>query len=38
MLAPEPDRSIHPGERSGDYEAAYGRYKELYPKLYAEPG
>jgi xylulokinase len=37
-LAPEPDRSIHPGERSGDYEAAYGRYKELYPKLYTKPG
>jgi xylulokinase len=33
-LTPEPERSIHPGVRSGDYEAAYERYRELYPGLY----
>jgi sugar (pentulose or hexulose) kinase len=31
-LTPEPERSIRPGE--ADYEAAYIRYTELYPRLY----
>ena len=31
-LTPEPERSIWPGKV--DYEAAYARYRELYPKLY----
>ena len=31
-LTPEPERSIEPGE--ADYEAAYTRYMELYPRLY----
>lgn len=31
-LAPEPDRTILPRE-SAPYEAAYARYKELYPRL-----
>ena len=31
-LTPEPERSIHPGDAY--YEAAYERYKELYPKLH----
>ena len=31
-LTPEPERSIEPGE--ADYEAAYARYGELYPRLY----
>ena len=31
-LTPEPQRSISPG--ATDYEAAYERYIELYPKLY----
>jgi len=31
-LTPEPENSIEPGE--ADYDAAYARYKELYPKLY----
>jgi len=35
-LTPEPERSIHPGD--AEYEAAYERYKELYPRLYTEPG
>jgi xylulokinase len=33
-LTPEPERSISPGEASEDYEAAYERYRELYPRLY----
>ena len=33
-LTPEPERSISPGDT--DYEAAYERYKELYPMLYGE--
>ncbi len=32
-LAPEPQGSVRPGEASGDYEAAYERYRELYPRL-----
>lgn len=32
-LTPEPERSISPGEAGKDYEAAYGRYRELYPRL-----
>ena len=32
-LAPDPDRSVQPGDAS-DYEAAYARYRELYPGLY----
>ena len=31
-LSPVPERSIRPGDT--DYEAAYERYKDLYPKLY----
>ena len=31
-LTPEPKNSIKPGE--ADYEAAYERYKELYPRLH----
>jgi xylulokinase len=31
-LMPEPERSIMPGE--ADYESAYRRYIELYPRLY----
>src|ERR671921_1396357 len=31
-LTPEPERSIRPGD--ADYEAAFERYKELYPGLY----
>ncbi|HEX2738952.1 MAG TPA: xylulose kinase, partial [Rubrobacter sp.] len=31
-LTPEPEHSILPGE--ADYEAAYVRYTELYPRLY----
>jgi xylulokinase len=34
-LAPEPDRTIQPGDESGAYEAAYTRYRELYPRLYS---
>jgi xylulokinase len=34
LLAPEPDLTVWPGEASGAYEAAYARYRELYPKLY----
>lgn len=32
-LAPEPERTIHPGKESSAYEAAYARYRELYPRL-----
>jgi xylulokinase len=32
-LAPEPDRVIQPGDASAAYEAAYARYRELYPRL-----
>ena len=35
-LTPEPERSISPGDT--DYEAAYERYKELYPMLYTQSG
>jgi xylulokinase len=31
-LAPDPDRVIPPGDRA--YEAAYARYRELYPRLH----
>jgi xylulokinase len=30
-LAPEPDRTIRPGEAA--YEGTYARYRELYPRL-----
>jgi xylulokinase len=33
-LAPDPDRSVRPGDARGAYEAAYARYRELYPGLY----
>jgi xylulokinase len=33
-LAPEPDRVIRPGDASAAYEAAFARYRELYPRLY----
>jgi xylulokinase len=33
-LAPDPDRSVLPGDAAPDYEAAYARYQELYPALY----
>jgi xylulokinase len=32
VLAPDPDRVILPGNRA--YEAAYARYRELYPRLH----
>ncbi len=32
ILAPEPERSVEP-EQGADYEAAYRRYRELYPRL-----
>jgi xylulokinase len=32
-LAPDPDRTIRPGETSAAYEGAYARYRELYPRL-----
>ncbi len=31
-LTPEPERCVQPGR--ADYETAYGRYLELYPRLY----
>lgn len=34
-LTPEPREALSPGAASGDYEAAYARYRELYPGLYA---
>ncbi|MGB3632725.1 MAG: xylulokinase [Rubrobacteraceae bacterium] len=33
MLASVPEESVEPGERSTDYETAYERYRELYPRL-----
>ncbi len=33
-LAPEPDRSVRPGD-AAEHEAAYVRYRELYPGLYS---
>ena len=32
-LAPETRESVEPGPANGDYETAYQRYKELYPRL-----
>jgi len=32
-LAPETGRAVSPGEQASLYEAAYGRYLELYPRL-----
>jgi xylulokinase len=32
-LAPDPGRVIRPGDASEAYEAAYARYRELYPRL-----
>ena len=32
-LAPEPERTIRPGEDAPAYEAAYARYREVYPRL-----
>jgi xylulokinase len=32
-LAPETGRAVSPGEQAPFYEAAYGRYLELYPRL-----
>jgi xylulokinase len=34
ILAPDPDRVIRPGDTSAAYEAAYARYRELYPRLH----
>jgi xylulokinase len=36
IVAPEPDRSVFPGDESGAYEAAYSHYRELYPSLYGQ--
>ena len=33
-LAPEPDLPVWPGDAAPRYEAAYARYRELYPRLY----
>ena len=33
-LAPDPDRVIQPGDATTAYEAAYARYREIYPRLY----
>lgn len=32
-LAPTPEESVEPGESGADYEAAYERYRQLYPRL-----
>ncbi|MDQ4105957.1 MAG: xylulokinase [Actinomycetota bacterium] len=32
-LAPEPQRTIYPGAEAPAYEAAYLRYREIYPRL-----
>ncbi|MDP8947306.1 MAG: FGGY-family carbohydrate kinase, partial [Actinomycetota bacterium] len=32
VLAPGPNRVVRPGDRA--YEAAYARYRELYPRLH----
>ncbi|MEJ7820230.1 MAG: xylulokinase [Rubrobacteraceae bacterium] len=32
-LAPQPEVTVHPGEASADYEAAYARFQETYPRL-----
>jgi xylulokinase len=32
-LAPSPERVIRPGDASAAYEAAYARYRALYPRL-----
>lgn len=32
-LAVEPEREIRPGDESSSYEAAYARYREIYPRL-----
>lgn len=34
VLAPEPEKTIRFGKESQDYEAAYVRYREVYPRLY----
>jgi len=33
-LAPDPGRVIQPGDATTAYEAAYARYREIYPRLY----
>ena len=33
-LAPEPERSVEPGKDAPAYDAAYARYRELYPRLH----
>ena len=32
-LAPQPEETIYPGEKSSAYDVAYARYRELYPRL-----
>ena len=32
-LVPDPEKAIRPGDASADYEAAYARYLDLYPRL-----
>ncbi|MGB3681288.1 MAG: FGGY-family carbohydrate kinase, partial [Rubrobacteraceae bacterium] len=32
-LTPGPERTIHPGEDAQSYEAAYDRYRKIYPRL-----
>ena len=34
ILAPDPEKTIRPGDAGATYEAAYARYRELYPRLY----